>query len=206
MARQSRKDRRARWRLWALVGLGVLLVVGGLSALALRSQGGASSAPRGVGVAPAPDALPDFPILVYQGVDLLGGQEVRLSDLFRQGKPVVLNDWASNCLPCTAEMPEFEKAWKQYGGRVLFLGLDVGRFFPGFGDAEASRALLKRLGITYPAGTPLNIETAYALRVQALPSTVFLAPDGRVVRVWQGPLTHDALTAMLEDLLRAWGG
>ena len=47
-----------------------------------------------------------FEITVYQGADVLGGQSVRFSEVFAQGKPVVLNTWAGPCPICRNEMPE----------------------------------------------------------------------------------------------------
>src|SRR5437588_7429528 len=53
-----------------------------------------------------------------------GGQKVRLSDL--RGKPVVLNFWATWCVPCNAEMPMLVEMEKQYGGRgVVFIGASL---------------------------------------------------------------------------------
>ena len=51
------------------------------------------------------------------------GNAVQLSDF--RGKPVVLNFWASWCGPCKSEMPDFEKAYAEYGDRVHFLMVNV---------------------------------------------------------------------------------
>lgn len=156
----------------------------------------------GSSVAVSSSDLPDFPIILYQGQDIVGASEPKFVSLLGD-KPVVLNYWASNCPPCTAEMPEFEKVWQKYKDRVLFVGLDVGRFFPGFGGQETSKRELKDLGITYPAGTPHSLDIVRQLEVQGLPSTVFITIDGKIHKKWVGILNESKLTELVEGLLKA---
>ena len=145
--------------------------------------------------------LPDFPLIVYQREDLVCSESPTFTSLLGT-KPVLLNYWASNCAPRKVEMPEFQKVWEKYQDRVLFLGLDVGRFF-GFGDQEDSKRELSELGITYAAGTVDSIETAYKLKVLGLPSTVFVTPDGKVQNKWVGILNESKLTELVEELIEA---
>ena len=145
--------------------------------------------------------LPDFPLILYQREDLVGSGSPTFTSLLGT-KPVLLNYWASNCAPCKAEMPVFQKVWEKYQDRVLFLGLDVGRFF-GFGDQEDSKRELTELGITYAAGTVDSIETAYKLKVLGLPTTVFVTPAGKIQKKWVGVLNESKLTELVEDLLEA---
>lgn len=149
---------------------------------------------------PIASPFPNFPLVLYQGNHLVSAQEPRFYDLLGK-QPMVLNFWASNCPPCSAEMPEFQKVYMRYKDRVLFVGLDVGRFFPGFGDQEISKRELKRLGITYLAGTPLSVEAVRQLQVRGLPSTMFLTPEGKVYKQWIGILNEEKLIELVEDLL-----
>jgi len=77
----------------------------------------------------------DFEIAFYQGADTLGEASVKFSELFGQGKPVVLNLWAGLCPICWTEMPELQAAYEKYGERVLFVGVDIGPFV-GLGDED----------------------------------------------------------------------
>ncbi len=148
-----------------------------------------------------PSTLPDFPIILYQGEDIVGAAAPSFADLLGD-KPLVLNYWASNCPPCRVEIPEFERVWQKYQDRVLFIGLDVGRFW-GFGDQAQSRKELQELGVTYVAGTPETAEDALKLQVLGLPSTLFITSDGTIQRKWVGVINEAKLTEIVEELLEA---
>jgi len=154
--------------------------------------------------AETPSTLPNFPIILYQGEDIVGAAAPSFADLLGD-KPVVLNYWASNCPPCRVEIPEFESVWQKYQDRVLFIGLDVGRFW-GFGNQSDSKKELQELGVTYLAGTPETAEDALKLKVLGLPSTLFITKNGTIKRKWVGVLNEAKLTEIVEELLDASSG
>ncbi len=154
--------------------------------------------------AETPSTLPNFPIILYQGEDIVGAAAPSFADLLGD-KPVVLNYWASNCPPCRVEIPEFENVWQKYQDRVLFIGLDVGRFW-GFGNQSDSKKELQELGVTYVAGTPETAEDALKLKVLGLPSTLFITKNGTIKRKWVGVLNEAKLTEIVEELLDASSG
>ena len=167
----------------AMVGLLVLLWLG----MAQRQRGTAGEAS-----APFRQA-PEFEL------GLFDGGTFRLSEALAAGKPVMVNFWASWCVPCREEAPLLEATWKKYRDRVAFVGVDVQ-------DTEAeARAFLRQYGITYPngAGNSGAISISYGMR--GVPETYFIAPDGRVVRKWNGPLGAAGLEQFLGELLRASG-
>ena len=96
---------------------------------------GASATPAAAPEGASVELDGDFEIAFYQGADTLGGDPVRFSELFGQGKPVVLNLWAGLCPICRTEMPELQAAYEKYGERVLFVGVDIGPFV-GLGDED----------------------------------------------------------------------
>jgi thiol-disulfide isomerase/thioredoxin len=147
-------------------------------------------------------AAPDFQVVAYQGEELLGGKEVKFSQLFSQRKPVVLNFWAGLCPPCRAEMPDLQQVSQEYQDRVLLFGLDVGPFV-GLGSREDGKALLKELQVTYPAGTTFDAEVVRKYQILGMPTTVFIKPDGKVLRTWTGLLTRKKLSELVEELLAA---
>jgi len=142
----------------------------------------------------------DFEIAVYQGEDILGGNPVRFSQVFAQGKPVVLNLWAGLCPICRTEMPELQAAHEKYGDRVLFVGVDIGPFV-GLGDEDDALALLDELEITFPAGSTPDASVLRDYRVLGTPATYFFRPDGEVIQQWNGFLSGDQLEDYIGALL-----
>jgi len=128
-------------------------------------------------------------------VPLFDGGSVALTDL--KGKPVVVNFWASWCIPCVDEAPELEKTWQAYKDRgVAFLGID-------YVDTEPkAREFMQRHGITYPNGPDLGSRISYDYRIKGVPETFVIDKDGVVRFVKIGPTTADELRSVLEPLLR----
>jgi thiol-disulfide isomerase/thioredoxin len=147
---------------------------------------------------------PDFRITAYRGADVLGGEETTLSKFLFRGKPVVLNFWAGACPPCRAEMPDFEQVHQQYKDRVILFGLDVGPFV-GLGSREDGKKLIEELGITYPTGTTFDAEIVSEYGVLGMPTTIFIKPNGKIVKKWTGLLNKSKMTELVEELLAASG-
>ena len=144
----------------------------------------------------------DFQISVYQGEDVLGGQEVDFSGVVGQGKPVILNFWAGLCPPCRLEMPDLQEVHEEFRDQVTMVGVDVGTF-TGLGDEQEGRDLLQEVGVTYPAGTTANADVMRAYQVIGMPTTVFISPNGEIVERWTGLLTKDKMVELVEELLEA---
>ncbi len=148
--------------------------------------------------------LPDFEIEVYQGEDVLGGQTVRFSEVLAQGKPIVLNFWAGLCPICRAELPGLQAAYEEYGDRVIMLGVDIGTFVR-LGSEEDALALLDELDITYPAGKTSEASILPDYRILGTPTTLFITPDGEVIRRRHGIFTEDQVVSFIATLLEASG-
>jgi len=100
-------------------------------------------------------------------------------------KVVVVNIWASWCGPCRREVPEYEKVRKDFAGRgVEFIGLT------GEDPRTASdrvRQFVRELNFGFRQAWA-DRETAGALMNgrNAIPQTLVIAPDGRVLSHWRG--------------------
>ena len=144
------------------------------------------------------EPAPDFQFSVYQGAEVLGGKELRLSDL--EGKPLVLNFWAGLCPPCRAEMPDLQEFYDKYGDKVALFGLDVGPF-TGLGSNRSGRELLEELDISYPAGFTTDGSVVREYEILGMPSTVFITADGKIFRSWTGLLNAAKLLEITEQML-----
>jgi thiol-disulfide isomerase/thioredoxin len=115
------------------------------------------------------------------------------------GKPVVLNFWFPSCPPCTAEMPDLQAAYAEYGDQVQFVGIQQ----LGLDSAEDGRKFLRDVGVTYPniPDTKGEIWTGYG--IVSFPTTLFLDRDHNIKRAWNGLLSAEALRDQIESLLEA---
>ena len=103
-----------------------------------------------------------------------GGDEVSLASY--RGQAVVVNFWASWCVPCRNEAPLLEEASQRWRDRgVAFLGVNSQDFL---GDA---RTFVERYGITYPNVHDGPGETLGRFGITGFPETYFLDAEGRIV-------------------------
>jgi cytochrome c biogenesis protein CcmG/thiol:disulfide interchange protein DsbE len=116
-----------------------------------------------------------------------------------RGKVVVLNFWASWCVPCKSEAPRLEAAWQRYRGKdVVVLGVDAQDFS---GDAKH---FMRKYKLTYPNvhDGPGDVLPKYG--VTGFPETYFVDRQGRLIgdRV-AGEITVSKLTAGIRHALQS---
>jgi cytochrome c biogenesis protein CcmG, thiol:disulfide interchange protein DsbE len=177
-------DARASWLLPALV----LLTAGLFGLLALPRL-----APDPTIGKPAADFL-----LPRLGTHAEGGSssKLRLSDL--EGKAVILDFWASWCLPCRTQAPIVDRVAKAQGPRGLVaLGVVTGD------TQEKAERFLAEHPVTYASVMDDQGEAARAFDVAGLPTLVVLDRKGQVVAVRKGLVSEKELTGIAEAALAA---
>jgi thiol-disulfide isomerase/thioredoxin len=124
------------------------------------------------------------------------GKKTTLKDF--RGKLVLLNFWATWCVPCREEMPAMERLFQQYKGKgFTIVAVDVK---DGRKDALA---FLKELKITYPVMLDPDGEVGLLYGAWGLPTTYLIGPKGEgLARIW-GPAVWDSAGAkqLIQDLL-----
>lgn len=175
--------------------IGPLLVLGAVLLAALLA-GGCGTSTNGDYGGSHPDyekalagSPPPLAALHRQANDLLsGGQEAfegRLAKL--RGYPVVVNVWASWCVPCRQEFPVLQKLSARYGKKVAFLGLN------SEDSNDAAATFLREEPVPYPSYTDPGKGIAESLGVHVgFPDTAFYDRSGKLVYLKQGPYTNDA--------------
>jgi cytochrome c biogenesis protein CcmG, thiol:disulfide interchange protein DsbE len=172
----------------------VCLAVAGLIAVGVSELPGGSStdtskttrltgAQVGALLAGAP---PPLAALHGQGGKLLdgGGKTLHARLAALKGYPVVINKWASWCVPCKEELPAFQRASAEFGRRVAFIGLDSGD-----SGKKNAQAFLRSFPLSYPSWyDPSGTLGEQITDSSFTPVTVFIARDGkRYIRQGQYP-------------------
>ena len=140
-------------------------------------------------------AAPDFLLPRLGPGGAVSSEKVRLSEL--EGKAVILDFWASWCMPCRAEMPVVDRVAKAQGPRGLVtLGVLSG-------DApEDAGQFLAEHPVSYATLVDDQSLAGGAFGVEHLPTLVVLDKKGNVVAMREGRLSENELTALAEIALR----
>lgn len=149
-----------------------------------------------------PGAAPEFELPLLAGNETLSSADLR-------GSPVVLNFFASWCVPCREEAPLLESTYEKYRDEGLVLvGVSIRDAAP---DA---RDFVDKYGITYPVVHDPQEVLAEKVGVLGLPETYFITDEWRFSgqssgveianrqgTVWFGPITKDELEKSIEEML-----
>lgn len=132
-------------------------------------------------------------VLNTEVVDL-DGKPFKLADY--KDKIVVLDLWASWCIPCRKEVPHLVELNKEYGSKgVEVVGLTTEN---PERDGKAVRDFAKEFKINYRVGwSPRDLSLALMRGNQSIPQTFVIAPGGRVVAHYRG--YNDALPTMIRS-------
>lgn len=141
---------------------------------------------------------PQFEIKTFDG------QTLRLADL--KGKPVVLNFWASWCIPCRDEAPALQALWEKYKDQgLVVIGVD-------YVDTEPeAKKFMQEFGVTYPTGADVGTVISSKYKITGVPETYFITREGKLLAGkdatgrpnanYIGAISARALQARVEQLM-----
>jgi cytochrome c biogenesis protein CcmG/thiol:disulfide interchange protein DsbE len=143
---------------------------------------------KGVGLSEG-QVAPDFEFSAFDG------KRQKLSDL--RGRPVLVNFWATWCIPCRAEMPDLEAALKKYEPQQFaVLGMNNGEKY------KAAQSFLDKIGVHFTAfGYDPDGSVAKRYAVQGMPTSYFVDAHGVITRVVTGALTPKLLEGGIDSAI-----
>jgi thiol-disulfide isomerase/thioredoxin len=113
----------------------------------------------------------------------LTGNSVLLSEY--QGKPLIINVWASYCVPCLAEMGSLERLWKRYGNRINVIGISIDDY------PERAKRFLAKAETSFPHYIDYRLSLENMLGANTIPLTLLVDEQGRVLLKIRGAQEWD---------------
>jgi cytochrome c biogenesis protein CcmG/thiol:disulfide interchange protein DsbE len=179
--------RRTLWVLAVVAALGGLFLFG-----LLRGQ-----PDRDIASARIDRRLPDFSLPLHASFRPEYGSSFEFASEELE-RPLVVNFWATWCLPCRDEAPVLEAAWRRYGDRVTILGVqtqDPGRTAGGL-------EFIDEFGLTFPNAIDNNSRVSIDWGLFGVPETYFLRADGTLAYKHTGIVTEAVLNERIGALLQ----
>lgn len=125
------------------------------------------------------------------------GETRKLSEW--KDKVVAINFWATWCPPCREEIPHFIELQDQYGNQGLqFVGIALQH-------ADEVRGFIDEFKVNYPSlvggDDVIRLATKLGNGIGALPYTVIIGRDGKIVFTRRGPLSKSEAESVIQTLL-----
>jgi cytochrome c biogenesis protein CcmG/thiol:disulfide interchange protein DsbE len=142
--------------------------------------------------AAALEAAPPALAAIYADGDaVLGGGRSTYERILGQAKghPVVVNNWASWCVPCREEFPYFQAQAAEHLDEIAFLGVDSEDI------RDAAETFLRDHPLPYPsveAPGKRDFQEWIGRELVGYPNTVFYDENGKIVYAKQGPYADEA--------------
>ncbi len=169
---------------FAVAGLVLAFVVVGI----LLTQGDEKK-----GFSPKPTLDAREPVSDFT-LKLLKGGDFHFNDY--KGKPILINFFASWCLPCGEEMPTLEKTAHEYEAKgVIFLGIAIDD------TEEKMKDFIATHGVTFPVGLDKTASIQKSFGLYGIPTTYFIDKKGVINYFHSGVVTEELLQHELDKLL-----
>lgn len=125
--------------------------------------------------------------------ELIDGTSITLSEL--QGKPVIINFWATWCGPCVKEMPAFERLKDDFGDKIGIIAVNCGD------DAGTVKDFMEENGYTFPVVLDEEYSISMLYPTNSIPYTVVVDAEGKVTHISTGALDADTMYERYKEAL-----
>jgi thiol-disulfide isomerase/thioredoxin len=125
-------------------------------------------------------------------LETTSGKSIQLSDI--QGKPVLVNFWATWCGPCQVEMPVIQEYYEKYNPNIEVLAIN---YDESIGEVEP---YVNKLGLTFPVLLDPGGKIADLYQVRGFPTTYFIDREGFVRGVFVGILSKKVIENNLKKI------
>jgi thiol-disulfide isomerase/thioredoxin len=115
----------------------------------------------------------------------LSGEHIKLSDL--QGKILLVNFWATWCIPCKVELPVLAAVKREYQDQVVVIGINAGE------TPEVVQDFVDENNISYTVLLDENNAVTDQYLIRAFPTTLIINRKGLLIAEHIGPLTSDVI-------------
>jgi cytochrome c biogenesis protein CcmG/thiol:disulfide interchange protein DsbE len=189
---RRRKKPEARIRIVAmlLMGAGLVVIGAALSAIVFTRERPAAASADGPSVVPA---SVDFAAPALSLPNTSGNTE-SLTDY--RGRVVLVNNWATWCPPCKAEMPTLQAYFEAHQSEGLtVIGIEAGE------SAAQVRAFAESIGVTFPMWVDTETASLAAFHNGSLPNSYVIDRTGTVRLAWIGEISRSMLEKHVTPLL-----
>jgi peroxiredoxin len=191
MAYKTRQKSKSKKSPLPLILAGVGLIIIAFAVLVFTPKDNAPSK-SGARVSPVPGEL-NLPAPKLELVNL-DGVPVSLSEL--HGQVVLVNNWATWCPPCRAEMPTLQAYFQAHAADgFILVGINSGDRQDQVVD------FVREYNLTFPMWLDPTALALHAFKSNALPSSYVIDKFGTVRLVWMGGVSLEALEAYVTPLL-----
>ncbi|WLV23472.1 thiol-disulfide oxidoreductase ResA [Aciduricibacillus chroicocephali] len=143
------------------------------------------------------DKAPDFKLSQLNKAN--PEDAVQLSKLKEKG--IMLNFWATYCPPCEREMPYIQSMYDKYkdqGIAIVSVNLDSTEL--------VVQNFIDKYDLTFPVLRDKDMTVRDLYGIKPIPSSIFINPEGKIVRKVNGELDEDSLESYLKEIQSGQGG
>jgi cytochrome c-type biogenesis protein len=143
-------------------------------------------------------SIPKDRIKDYEALSLENGKPITVANA--TGDLIILNSWATWCVPCREEMPGLEQLYEEYKDKGLEV---IGVSVDSFGMDDRIKLFAERIGVTYPIWHDPNDAFTRTFKAIGVPESYLIDKNGTIYHQWKGQFNPVSANtkALVEDAL-----